>query len=87
MIYVLYTDDLIFFGTHKDEFDQVIRDIQDESINIKIEGDLQDFLGINLDIRQEGSINLIQPHLIDKISEDLKEGKTMKIKSTPVSSS
>ena len=73
---MLYTDDSIFFGSHKNEADQAIQNIQDAKLNIKIEGDLQYLLGIKIDSRQYGSINLTQPHLIDKILEDLKIGKT-----------
>jgi hypothetical protein len=34
-----------------------------------IEGDIQDFLGVNIDRKDDGSIHLTQPHLIDQILE------------------
>ena len=70
------TDDLILTGTHKDKVDQVIQDIQDAKIRIRIEGYINYFLGINIDSKKYGSIHLAKPHLIDQILEDIKMGKT-----------
>ena len=84
-MYVIYTDDSTFSGPHKYEIDQVIQYIQDEKLNIKIKGYLQDLFGINIDSRKYGSIHLVQPHLIDQILEDIKTEKTVKPKSTPAS--
>ena len=53
-------------GPRKDEFNQAIQDIQNANINVKIEGDLQHFVVININIRKEGSIHLTQAHLIEK---------------------
>ena len=80
---MLYIDESIFSRLHKDEVDQAIQDIQYAKLNIMIEGNLQYLLGVNIDIRQGGSIQLTKPHLIDQILEDLKMGKIMKPKSTP----
>ena len=54
---MFYIDDSILEGLHKDEVDQMIQDIQNAELNIKIEGDFQDFLRINIDSSQDGSIN------------------------------
>ena len=35
-------------GPNKEEIDRVIKDIQNEKLNIMIDGDLQDFLGVNI---------------------------------------
>ena len=77
----------ILDGTHKDEIDQEIQDIQDAILKTTIEGDLQDFLRIKIDLRKYRSIHLMQPQLIDQILEYLIMGKTFKAKSTPALSS
>lgn len=50
--YVPITDDSVNAGTDKAEIDQVIRDIQRAKLDtgIKLEGDVQDFLGISIDV-------------------------------------
>jgi hypothetical protein len=45
---VLYTNDLILAGPDQSEIDQVISKIQQANMNITVEGDIQDFLGINI---------------------------------------
>ena len=77
MVYVLYIYDWILNGPYKYEADQVIQDIQNEKLNITIERYFKYFLVININIRQDGSIHLIQPHLIDQILEDIKMGKLL----------
>ena len=81
-MYVLYTDESILNKPNKDEAEQAIQNIEDVKLNIKSERDLQHFLVIIIDSRQNGSLNLTQPHLIDQILEDLKIGKTVNPKST-----
>jgi hypothetical protein len=71
VMYVLYTDDSILAGPDEAEIDKVIEDIKQAGLDITIEGDLQDFLGINIDRKEDGSIHLTQPHLIDQILKDL----------------
>ena len=45
---MLYTDDLILDEPHKDEVYQAIQDIQDEKLNITIEGEIQFYWGSTL---------------------------------------
>jgi hypothetical protein len=87
-MYVLYTDDSILVGPDEAEIDQVIEDIKQARLNITIEGDLQDFLGINIDRKPDGSIHLTQPHLIDQILKDLRlDTDDVHTKPTPSASS
>ena len=69
--YVLYTDNSIIARPNEKEIDQTVKDIKKAKLNITIEGDLQDFLGINIDRKDNGLIHLTQPHLIDQILKDL----------------
>ena len=88
VIYLLYTDDSILAGPDQDEISTIITEIQATGLNITIEGDLQDFLGINIDRKEDGTIHLTQPHLIDQILEALRlNHDDCTIKSTPPSSS
>jgi hypothetical protein len=57
-------------------------------LEITIEGDLSDFLGVNIDQRKDGTIHLTQPHLIDQILSDLRlNDTTVKPRTTPAASS
>ena len=87
-IYILYTDDSILAGLDQKEIDQIIIDLRKAHSDITVEGNLQDLLGVNIDKRKDGSINLTQPHLIEQILKDLRLGdEHVKIKHTPVASS
>ena len=68
---VLYTDDSIIAGPDEKELDRVIEDIKQAKLDITVEGDLQDFLGVNID-RKGDQIKLSQPHLMQQILKDLK---------------
>ena len=80
VMYVLYTDDSILAGPNDDEINDVIQQIKNVGLNITIKGDLQDFLGVNIDRKPDGSIHLTQPHLIDQILKDLKMTDAVKTK-------
>jgi hypothetical protein len=87
MVYVLYTDDSILAGPDKGEIDQTIREMQ-SVLDITIEGDLTDFLGVNIDRREDGTIKLSQPKLIDQVISDLHlEQENATTKATPMASS
>ena len=85
--YILYTDDSILAGPDKGEVMKVIEEIKEAGLNITIEGDIKDFLGVNIDRKQDGVFEFTQPHLIDKILEALKFRDNTKSKATPASSS
>ena len=83
---VLYTDDSILAGPNKAELDQIIEDIKGTGLDITDEGDIADFLGVN--IQREGeSFHLTQPKLIDSILEDLHLKEDSHIKDIPMASS
>ena len=72
VIYLLYTDDMILAGLDKSEIDEVIEQVRGAKLNITVEGDLQDFLGVHITCEADGSVHFAQPHLIDKILKDLR---------------
>jgi hypothetical protein len=71
-MYVLYTDDSILAGPNQAEIDQLIKELRQANLDLTIEGTLDDFLGVNIDRKSDGTIHLTQPHLIDQILKDLK---------------
>ena len=86
-MYALYTDDLIIDGPDPKEIDSVIKEIQNVGLDITVEGTLEDFLGVNISRKADGTIHLTQPHLIDQILKDLRlDGDNVTTKTTPASS-
>jgi hypothetical protein len=68
-----------------DKIEQIIKDLQ-TMFDVSDEGDLTDYLGVNIDIREDGTIKLSQPHLIDQIIEDANFQNDTKYKVTPAAS-
>ena len=48
VIYLLYTNDMILAGPDKSKIDEVIEQIRGAKLDITVEGDLQDFLGVRI---------------------------------------
>ena len=71
-IYVLYTDDSILAGPDNEELDQIIKDMQEAKLDLTVDGDICDFLGVRIEKTPDGTIHLTQPHLIDQILKDLR---------------
>jgi hypothetical protein len=88
-LYVLYTDDTLLAGPDKNEVNQVIKDLKNKpKLAITVEGDLSDFLGVSIERKSDGTIQMTQPHLIGQILEDLQmNDHSVKPRSTPTASS
>ena len=71
VLYVLYTDDSILAGPNQDEIEQVLKELKEAKLNITDEGDVKDFLGVNIKKHNDGTVHMTQPHLIDQILKDL----------------
>ena len=87
VMYVLYTDDSLLAGPDQKEVEKAIEDIRAAKLDITIEGDIQDFLGVNITRREDGTVHLTQPHLIDQILEDLHMEENVTTKTLPAPSS
>ena len=70
---LVYIDNCIVFGPGSQTIDQVIEDLRACSCHFTVDdqGDVGDFLGIQVQNQEEGSIMLMQPQLIDSILKDL----------------
>jgi Reverse transcriptase (RNA-dependent DNA polymerase) len=86
-MYILYTDDSILAGPCPKELDDIIRQMKSTGLDLTVEGELGDFLGINIAARADGAFELTQTRLIDSILSDLGLDKdNVAIKSTPCAS-
>ena len=67
LLFVIYIDDGILASSNKEEIEKAIEDIRSTGCEIDDQGDLCDYLGVNVERLQNGRIKLSQPHIIDKI--------------------
>ena len=81
-MYALYIDDSILGAPTRQELDVAIAAIKDAKLQITLEGDLADFLGVKIERKSPNEIIFTQPHLIDDILHHAKDGKE-----TPAASS
>ena len=88
-LYVLYTDDSILAAPTRKEIDDILLDMHNAKLDITEEGEgnIADFLGVNIDRKENGSFVLTQPHLISSILEDLGLKDGDRVQKTPISSS
>jgi hypothetical protein len=87
-MYLLYTDDSILAGPDQRELDMIVQEMKEAGLAITVEGDIQDFLGVNVERRKDGMIKLSQPHLINQILKDLRlDDENVVSKKTPAASS
>jgi hypothetical protein len=84
-IFLVYVDDGIIAGPSKEEIEKVIVDLQ-TIFKVSNEGNLTDYLGVNIERREDGTIKLTQPHLIDQIIDNVNFQKDTKFKATPAAS-
>jgi hypothetical protein len=54
-IYVLYTDDSILAAPTDKELDEVVKDMKAAGLDLTVEGDISDFLGVKIDRKDDGT--------------------------------
>ena len=74
VMYTLYIDDSILGAPTPQELDEAIKAIKDAKLQITLEGDLADFLGVQIEWKSPKEIIFTQPHLIDDIIMTLGSG-------------
>ena len=87
VMYALYIDDSILGAPTRHELDKAIKAINDAKLQITLEGDLADFLGVKIERKSPKEIIFTQPHLIDDILNDLGLKHVQDGKETPAASS
>jgi hypothetical protein len=68
---LIYVDDSIIMGPVKSQVQKIVKRIL-EQFKIQEEGDMCEFIGIELQRKTDGSLMLRQPQLIDSILKDLR---------------
>jgi hypothetical protein len=71
-MYVLYTDNSILMGPDSKELDRIVARMRKERLELTEEGDIADFLGVELKRTKEDQIECTQPQLIKNILKDLR---------------
>lgn len=82
VIFLTFVDDCIATSPDELELEATIKDIQGELI-MEDQGDLADYLGINISKLPEGGYHLSQPHLIQSILDELGLKDDSKSATTP----
>ena len=85
VLFLVYIDDCIVFRPDARAIDQVVADLRScsQQFTVDDQGDVGDFLGIQIQRQADGSIHLSQPQLIDSIIKDLHLQPGSNPKSTP----
>jgi hypothetical protein len=81
----VYTDDGIFAGPDKQEVDKAIREMK-RHFDMVDQGDITDYLGVNVQRLPNGDVKLSQPHLIKQIIDEVKLSKRVAGKQKPAAS-
>ena len=87
VMYALYIDDSLLGAPTRHELDVAIAAIKDAKLQITLEGDLADFLGVKIERKTPNETIFTQPHLIDDILNDLGLQHAKDGKETPAASS
>ena len=85
ILFLVYIDDCIVFGPDDTAIDEVVTDLRKSSQNFTIDdqGEVGDFMGIQIQKLDDGSIVLTQPQLIDSMIQDLHLQSGSNPKTTP----
>ena len=81
IVFLVYIDDCIVFGPDDWSINRVVTDLHacSQQFTIDDQGDIGDFLGIQVQKQDDGSIKLTQPQLIESIIKDhLQSGSNTK---------
>ena len=66
IIVCIYVNDMLLFSKTKHKIDNILEKLQ-ETFMLSDEGDVSNYLGIHVTCKNDGSIKLMQPHLIQCI--------------------
>ena len=85
VIFMVYVDDAILLSPHSKSIDASLQALR-TSFNLTEEGDIADYLGLQVTRLTTGTLSLTQPQLIASILKDLNFAKNPKAKNTPAAS-
>ena len=84
LILVCYVDDTIMLGPNSDNIMQAVSQLKKLKLDLTMEGDISDFLGVHIEKLPNGSFHLNQKHQIDRVLKDLSlTDENVKVKAVP----
>ena len=69
-MFMVYCESGIFASPTLEEIDQATASLQNSKCNIEDQGNLNDYLGVNVHVTEQGTF-LTQPHLINQIESNV----------------
>ena len=82
VIFICYVDDGIFASPDNKAIDKAINELK-QRFDIEDQGDITDYLGVNVERLNNGNIKLSQPHLIDQIVQEVRLSKRVAGRQAP----
>jgi hypothetical protein len=76
VIFIVYVDDGLFFGSRDDTLTLIIRQLKDAGLNIEDQGHPADYVGVNIRSNRDGTYEFTQRALIDAIIDDVNVGNS-----------
>ena len=70
VLFIVYVDDGILVSPYKEHIDQQLTQLQ-KQFKISVEGNLQDYVGVNIEKLDDNTINMTQPNIIKSILHEL----------------
>jgi hypothetical protein len=83
MLCLCYVDDCLFLSDSEEDIYAMLEALRSEHLKLKVESDVAGYLGVDLHHRKDGSIELLQTGLIDRILDALHLNDTGYAKKTP----
>ena len=74
-VFVLFTDDSVLAGSDPEELEAIVHEMQEMHLNLTVEGDISDFLGVQIDRINHNTFKLSQPHLIKNAIKEFWMGR------------
>jgi hypothetical protein len=54
--------------------------MESAGLDLTVDGDISDFLGVNIRKDKDGTVHLTQPHLIEQVLKELRLGRAQRCK-------
>jgi hypothetical protein len=81
-LFLVYVNDGISVSPHNEHIQEELKILQTR-FNISVEGKLKFYVGVNIEWREDGTIHMTQPQLIQSVLKELNFTDDTKVVSTP----
>jgi Reverse transcriptase (RNA-dependent DNA polymerase) len=82
IFFVVYVDDGIFMSPFRSSIDKELKEMQ-KVFNISINGDLNDYVGVNIKRTNDGMLRMTQPQLTNSVLKEVNFNRNTKSSTTP----